>query len=189
MPEGSGAGSVELRAEIARMRDRQQIVELHDQYAAVLDAADYDALAPLFTDDAVVEGFPGSPVTGAATIARWLGDISTHHLVSQRMITNHRIALAGDRARVVAAFRSAHLDRADDDSDYLAHTHEGWYLSDVARVSDGWRFARLTRVNLTDALSDVMSGGTAVCEEVYRYVATPPSDRTTSRHVRRRGGP
>jgi ketosteroid isomerase-like protein len=198
MPEISGAGSAELpqvedgvlRAEVTRMRDREQIVELHDRYAAILDADDFDALASLFTDDAVLEGFSGGPVTGAATIARWLGDISTHHLASQRMMTNHRIALAGDRARAVVAFRSAHLDKAEggeadgveadgggeaDGGDYRAHSHEGWYLSDLARSPDGWRFDRVKRVNLADLMSGSATDRRTVRDEVYRY-ASAPSD-------------
>jgi ketosteroid isomerase-like protein len=218
VPETSQAGSAELpdvdhaelRAEVARMRDRERIVELHDRYAAILDADDFDALASLFTDDAMLEGFPGGPVTGASTIARWLGDISTHHVASQRMITNHRIALSGDRARVVVAFRSAHLDKADsgeadggeadggagsgedgsgedgrgerdgggeaDGGGHRAHTHEGWYLSDLARSPDGWRFDRLKRVNLADLVNGSATERRTVRDEVYRYASAPPSD-------------
>jgi SnoaL-like protein len=83
------------------------------------------------------------------------------------MISNHRIALDGDRARAIAAFRSSHLDKGNE-NEHPAHSHEGWYLGDLTRTADGWRFARLKRVNLAEVLTTSPKG--AAAEEIYRSV-------------------
>jgi SnoaL-like protein len=56
----------QLKAEVRELRDKQEIIELYDRFAATMDAGDYDGLAGLFTEGAVFEGMSGGPWTGSA---------------------------------------------------------------------------------------------------------------------------
>jgi hypothetical protein len=87
------------------------------------------------------------------------------------MISNHRIRVDRDSARCVAHYRSAHLDaNAEPGPIYkVTHSHEGWYLTELRRADDGWRFARLKHVSLTTADSATPTGR-AVMAEILAFV-------------------
>lgn len=176
-PRAHGPGS-EAEAELRRLVDRDAIVRLHDRLAAVLDAGDYDALAALFTDDGVLEGWSSTPGVeglwkGAATIGRRMREISTAHQASHRMMTNHRVQLDGDRARSSVAYRSSHLDREPEGPGFRPHSHEGWYVSELVRAAGGWRFARLRHVRLSEVIV-TSPEGRATADDVFRAVSDEP---------------
>jgi hypothetical protein len=129
---------------------------------------------------------------GSTEVVARLAAINAEHVGGHHMITNHHIVLAGDRARCVAYYRSAHLDLdAKPGPIYYGaggegagrsgtaqrgtttyrptHSHEGWYLSELRRTDPGWRFSRLKHVSLTQADSTTPQGR-AVIAEIFAFV-------------------
>lgn len=157
---------------IQSLADKAAIVELHDRFGALLDASDYEPLVDVFTSDAVVEGWGDEVWKGSAQVAKRLAEINADHVGSHRMITNHRVRVAEDRARCVAHYRSAHLDSdAAPGAIYRpTHSHEGWYLTELRRTDAGWRFSRLKHVSLTRADTSTAEGR-AVMAEILAFVA------------------
>jgi hypothetical protein len=157
---------VRITAELRRLVDRQAIIQLHDRFGAVLDSFEHDHLGDAFTADAVVEGWDDAPWKGSTQVVARLAAINAEHVGGHHMIANHRIGLEGDRARCVAYYRSAHLDLdATPGPIYKpTHSHEGWYLSELRRTDQGWRFSWLKHVSLTAADSTTPEGRAAVAE-------------------------
>ena len=143
----------ELRFEVRRLADRESIRDVFTRFAAAMDGQDWDLLATVFADDAVfdhsVEGWNGheSAVwTGQPRIRAEVEAGAGRHFASHHVITNHRIELDGDRARVVAYLHSVHLDdplRPDVHAD-----HGAWYLAALVRRAAGWRISWLTHKSL-----------------------------------------
>ncbi len=131
--------------------DRDELVELMSRYANMPDSQDWDELPrSVFCDEFTCDfGSLGAPVT---TFSRddwcqrmkqvFAGWTATHHA-----ITNHRIAIDGDRATIRAHVRAEHWAPPD----VAAGGPNCWlvvgFYDDVAvRTPDGWR---LISVKLT----------------------------------------
>jgi ketosteroid isomerase-like protein len=145
---GSDASVQELERRVARLADEEAIRCLLFEFAAASDGQDFDRLPELFTRDVVVE-HPKGAAHGRAEFIPQLRGALEQHFTSHHMITNIRIALAGDRARVVGYFHSVHLDdplRPDQHED-----HGGWYLAEVVRSAAGWQIDRLKQVSVWSA--------------------------------------
>jgi ketosteroid isomerase-like protein len=134
--------------------DKDAIIDLYARFAAALDACEWDALRRLFTEDAVLEWSPTEHWEGIDRIVEHVGEMNSAHPGSHRTMTNHRVALDGDRARAIAMYRSAHLDdveRGSGDVYRKTHSHEGWYMSELRRTPEGWRLAHVKHETLTRA--------------------------------------
>jgi uncharacterized protein (TIGR02246 family) len=143
-----------LRNDIEYLVDRAAIIDLHSRLAAALDDLDVSRLSALFTPDVVVTGWHNEEWTGNAhAVERLAAMNASHHLGSHRMVTNHLIEIAGDRARATAHYRSAHLDAIPEPGQYgTTHTHEGWYRTELVRADGSWLIARLEHTSLADTL-------------------------------------
>jgi ketosteroid isomerase-like protein len=119
---------------LEQIADRFEIGELLDRYAHAIDSWDWDLLATVFTDDAVVDfSSVGQYVEGDARI-RGLDAITAWYTEALRpffgvlhFMGNHRVLLDGD----TATSRSyMHV---------LSMPMGGVYESQVVRTADGWR--------------------------------------------------
>jgi hypothetical protein len=131
--------------------DRDELVELMSRYANVPDAQDWDELPRSVLCDEFACDFSslGVPATtfrrddwcqqSRHFFARWT---ATHHA-----ITNHRIAVDGDRASIRAHVRAEHWARPEAASGgpkcWLV---VGFYDNVAVRTPEGWR---LSSVKLT----------------------------------------
>jgi ketosteroid isomerase-like protein len=121
-------------------RDRLDIIELFNRYAAALDDRRWDELAKLYMPDATAEQPEGSPllvgpevIVGMISAAiDWLGP-TMHHL------GNYIVTVDGDRAKASCYVRGFHAGRGE---------HAGKSQETLARLSttlvrtpDGWRFS------------------------------------------------
>ena len=144
-----------LRAEIRSVRDRLDITELFSRFAAGMDAQDWDLLASVFADDAVFDhsgehwgkGFVADLQVGKPEVLRMMKIGVSRHFVSHHVITNHRMAIDGDRARAVTYLTSVHLD--DPQKPKTHEDHGAWYLTELRRASGGgWKISRIKHIGL-----------------------------------------
>jgi hypothetical protein len=93
-------------------RDRDELVELMSRYANIADTPDWDELPRSVLCEELVSDFSslGVPVTTSSrdewcrrSSRAFAGWTATHHA-----ITNHRIAVDGDRATIHAHVRAEH---------------------------------------------------------------------------------
>ncbi len=128
--------------------DRDELVELMSRYASIPDTQDWDVLPRTVLCDELSVDFSsfGAPVTTTSREAwcrqseqAFAGWTATHH-----GITNHQIAVDGDRASVRAHARVEHWAPSqvatEGPSCWLV---VGFYDNDAVRTSDGWRLSRL----------------------------------------------
>lgn len=152
------------------LSDRLAIEDLLSTFTATMDGQDLARLAELFTPDAVVES-PAGAFAGRDEVVAKVAEAVGGHFTSHHMISNVRVALAGDRARVVAYFHSVHLDDPEQPDQH--EDHGGWYLLELARSEQGWRFRWLKQVSVWSAANRRPKGPLApsVPEELSEFLA------------------
>ena len=138
--------------------DRDELVELMSRYATMSDTKNWDELPRTvfcaeFTSDFSSLGVPVTTV-GRDEWARqsrqaFAGWTATHH-----SITNHRIAIDGDRATIRAHVRAEHWAppevAAGGANSWLV---VGFYDNVAVRTPDGWRLSaiKLTAIHQENA--------------------------------------
>jgi hypothetical protein len=142
-----------LTATVNRLADRAAIIDLFSQFAAAMDVQDWDLLADVFSDDAIVDhsmetwdGEVEELWVGIDEVMAKMRDGISRHASGHHMITNHRVTIDGDHARAVAYLHSVHLDDAQHPE--VHGDHGGWYLCDLVRAGAGWKVARMKHVYL-----------------------------------------
>ena len=129
--------------------DRDELVELMSRYANVPDTQDWDELPRSVLCDEFATDFSSLGVP-ATTVSRddwcreskqaFAGWTATHHA-----ITNHRIAVDGDRATIWAHVRVEHWAppavSAGRPNCWLV---VGFYDNVAVRTPDGWRLSSVT---------------------------------------------
>jgi hypothetical protein len=130
----------------AELGDRLTILELIGSLALVLDAKDWDALGPLFTDTVFHDRTSltgGEPLTLGRDdfVAGWRQTLegldAVHH-----MITNHVISIDGDEATCTANMQGTHMLVNASGGPFW--TVGGRHDYRLRRTADGWRIAGLT---------------------------------------------
>jgi hypothetical protein len=135
-----------MEGAMTEQHDRDELVELMSRYANVPDAQDWDELPRLvfcdeFTSDFSSLGVPVMTCSREAWCQRtklaFAGWTATHHA-----ITNHRIAVDGDRATIQAHVRVEHWAppevAAGGPSCWLV---VGFYDDVAVRTPEGWRLS------------------------------------------------
>ena len=127
--------------------DRQAIHDLIADYCYSFDAADHDAFAELFSDDAVF-GRAGSEVEGKEAIrelirTRWIEESTPR----RHMVSNIRLSEPepDGTVRGKAMFLVAIATTGESRARILA---TGWYDDVYVRTPEGWKFAH--RLNYVD---------------------------------------
>ncbi|MBV8960166.1 MAG: nuclear transport factor 2 family protein [Actinobacteria bacterium] len=140
--------------------DRDELVELMSRYATMSDTKEWEELPRTvfcdeFTSDFSSLGTPARTVTRDAWCAQskraFAGWTATHHL-----ITNHRIAVDGDRATIRAHVRAEHWAppevAAGGPNCWLL---VGFYDNAAVRTADSWRLSVL-RLTVTYQENDAL---------------------------------
>lgn len=125
--------------------DRLAIIEVTHRYCWALDSRDWGLLDDVFAADATAE--LRSPVlVGRDAIRDRISTAietldATHH-----MVTNHLVAIDGDRATCRCYLQSQHIRNAAIGG--VNFIIAGWYEDELRRTADGWRvsFRRLVQV-------------------------------------------
>ena len=122
------------------------------RFGVGVDTNDSNLLETVFSDDAVVDfspcgrkmGLDFSVLTGAETIVHFLG-ASVKTQITSHVITNGRVHLTGDGAKLQALVDATHILREDDSQRCQMRN---WYQAELVEVEDQWRIFRLTIDNV-----------------------------------------
>lgn len=132
--------------------DKFAVIETLYRFAAGIDLKDRELLASAFTDDAVSDFRPAAAKAGftypvlegraaiVSALSQALNQFDTTHTVS-----NPRVTLDGDRARMDALVEAQHVPRNDPSRHYLMKNR---YDVELLRTTQGWRIKRTTVDNV-----------------------------------------
>ncbi len=127
--------------------DHLQVMDALYRFGAGVDHGDAGLLASAFSGDAVVDFTPCGRalglnfplMTGAGTIVGFLGATAATQTTTH-VVTNGRVHVAGDAARLRALVDATHLAR-DDQSRRFGMVN--WYEAELVRTGIPWRIRRL----------------------------------------------
>jgi hypothetical protein len=135
-------------AAVADLRDRAEITDALYRFALGQDLKDRDLFASAFTADAELDFRPAAARWGGeppvmsgrdaivdAILAMFTGRVDTTH-----QVTNPRITINGDTARLTALVEAQHLLTADPGTHALLKNP---YTVDLVRDGDFWRICRM----------------------------------------------
>ena len=124
----------------SELMERAAINDLLDDYAFAVDSRNWDLLHSLFTPDAVLDyTAAGGPCGPCDDVLRWITASLPAVTLSQHLLSNRRIRLTGDEARVRTELLNPLLFAGDDGTQMLLLG--GRYDDRVRRTPDGWKFA------------------------------------------------
>jgi len=145
--------------------DRAAIIDVMSAYATGLDARDWTLWRSIFVDEAVFDlsSWSGQPARrlDSDRVVAGQARIFAELAVTQHFITNHRIVIEGDRARVLAHMRAEHWSDVPGPG-RGRYTMFGYYDDKLIRTANGWKIAEM-QLNVTRT-----EGDRAVMEEATR---------------------
>ncbi|GAA2804097.1 nuclear transport factor 2 family protein [Kitasatospora sp. CM 4170] len=135
-------------AVIAELRDRAEITDALHRFALGQDLRDRELFASAFAEDAELDFRPaaarwgGEPpvMTGRDTIVDTILAMFTGRVETTHQVTNPRIAVDGDTARLTALVEAQHLLSADPSTHALLKNP---YTVDLVRDGRRWLIRRL----------------------------------------------
>jgi 3-phenylpropionate/cinnamic acid dioxygenase small subunit len=150
---------------LERLLDRAALADVLSAYATGLDARDWVLWRSVFLDEVVFDlsSWSGEPARRlsadrvVAAQARIFGELTA----TQHFITNHRITIDGDRARVLAHMRAEHWSDSPG-AGAGRYTMFGYYDDKLTRTKLGWKIAEM-QLNVTRT-----EGDRAVMDEAVR---------------------
>ena len=127
----------DLRAEVRKLSDRLEIIDLFYRFAAGMDGQDWTLLGGVWADDAVVDhtathwgkGVVTEKQHGREEVMDAMKKGVSRHFVSHHVITNPRIALNGDRARAKGSRRpitAGDFNAERESADRIRHLNRSW---------------------------------------------------------------
>ena len=132
------------------LSDRLEIDDLLTTYTMAIDQGDWDALDRVFTPDAHIDySATGGKAGPFPEVKAWLAETLPMFSGMQHFITQKKVDLDGDTARVRAYFLNPMvMDQADGRKWQM--DIGGAYVHDLVRTPDGWRSRRLEEELLWD---------------------------------------
>jgi 3-phenylpropionate/cinnamic acid dioxygenase small subunit len=119
--------------------DRIEIDDLLTRYATAVDTRDWDLYQSVFTADAVIDYTSSGGIRGElAEVTKWLSDALSIFSMSQHMVTNRDIRLAGDTATSRSYFYNP-MGRTERDGTLALMFVGGYYRDQLRRTAAGWR--------------------------------------------------
>lgn len=125
--------------------DRQAIVDLTHAYSYAIDDKRYQDLRAVFTADARTD-YGTIECNGIDEIIAKVEGSTSHMDATMHVVTNHRVALQGDRAAAVCYLQAQHVKSGLQAGEL--YTIGGRYEDELVRTDEGWRFSfrRLVRI-------------------------------------------
>ncbi|MFC7615210.1 nuclear transport factor 2 family protein [Actinokineospora soli] len=135
-------------ADAADLRDRTEIIDALYRFALGQDLQDAPLFASAFTEDAVLDFRPAAarwgaepPVmSGRDTIVTTILGSFTDRVFTTHQVTNPRVAVTGDTARLTALVEAQHLLTADHATHALL---KNLYAVDLVRDGARWLIRHL----------------------------------------------
>jgi 3-phenylpropionate/cinnamic acid dioxygenase small subunit len=123
----------------AETLDRIEIDSLLTRYATAVDTRDWDLYQTVFTADAVIDYTSSGGIRGElAEVTKWLADALSIFSMSQHMVTNRDIRVAGDTATSRSYFYNP-MGRTKRDGSLDLMFVGGYYRDQLRRTGEGWR--------------------------------------------------
>jgi 3-phenylpropionate/cinnamic acid dioxygenase small subunit len=121
---------------VTALVDRQAVVDVLYRYATALDTRDWDLLRTCFVPAAVCDfGELGGVNEGTEAIVETIRSALEPFSVTQHIVTNVVVDLAGDAARSTCHHQGQHVFAGEDRSWFVG----GTYRDRLVRSRDGWR--------------------------------------------------
>lgn len=132
--------------------DKIAVIETLYRFAAGIDLKDKELLSTAFADDAVSDfgpaaakvGFEYPVLSGKATIVSALSE-ALSQLDTTHTVSNPRVSVEGDTARIDALVEAQHVPRNDPSRHYLMKNR---YDVELVRQDTGWVIKRNTVDNV-----------------------------------------
>lgn len=147
--------SDELANELTRLIDRLAITDVISNYATGLDARDWTLWRSVFLDEVRFDlsswTGQGPRLLNADRVVRAQARDFAELICTQHFMTNHRVSIQGDRARVLAHMRAEHwivTDPSSNDQATERYTMFGYYDDKLVRTADGWKISEM-QLNVT----------------------------------------
>ena len=118
------------------LRDRLEIHDLVNRYAAGVDRRDFDIVASCFAPDVRVVGWGGREFADRDELIEFISGVAAFDM-TMHMMGNQRIAVRGDTASVVTKAMLAHRLRRPDGTLYELNVDNARYVERLRRVDDG----------------------------------------------------
>jgi 3-phenylpropionate/cinnamic acid dioxygenase small subunit len=123
------------------LADRIEIDDLLTRYATAVDTRDWDLYQTVFTPDALIDYTSSGGIRGTlAEVTEWLSDALSGFSMSQHLVTNRDIRVAGDTATSRSYFYNP-MGRTKRDGTLALMFVGGYYRDQLRRTGDGWRIA------------------------------------------------
>lgn len=130
----------------SELADRAAIGDVLDDYAAAVDGRQWDLLHSLFTPDAVLDyTASGGPRGSRDAVLDWISASLPAVTLTQHLLTNRRIRVAGDEATARTELLNPLLFAADGGTQMLLLG--GRYDDRLRRTDQGWKLTE--RVHTT----------------------------------------
>lgn len=147
------APAVDSRAVTAELRDRAEIADALYRFGLGQDIKDRDLFASAFTADAELDFRPAAAAWGAEppvmagrdTIVTTILAMFTDRVNTTHQVTNPRITIDGDTARMTALVEAQHLLIADPSTRALLKNP---YQLELVRDGDRWLIHRMRIENV-----------------------------------------
>lgn len=144
----SPSGAAVSAAALQEMRDRTEIIDALYRFGLGQDLKDKDLFASAFADDAELDFRPAAVkwgsepplMSGRDTIVTTILGLFTGRVDTTHQVTNLRVAIDGDAARLTALVEAQHL-RSSDHSTYALLKNP--YDVDLIRDGDRWLIRRM----------------------------------------------
>ena len=124
-----------MTLDIQFLSDYVEIRQLNARYNRLADSGDGDAYAQMYTEDAEFHIVGNQTYCGREEIA----SAAAATKVTVHVTTEPEIEIDGDaatqRVRMLSVYRAEDLSR----NDFVA---SGWYVDELKRTADGWRYYR-----------------------------------------------
>lgn len=134
------------------VENKLAVIDALYRYAAGIDFKDAALIKSAFTEDAVSDfrpagakaGFEYPVLTGKDVIAEALIN-SLRPIITTHAVTNPRVTIDGDKARLEAIVEAQHLPESDTSRHYLMKNR---YDVELKKQQDGWFICRVTVDNV-----------------------------------------
>ena len=124
---------------LAAIADRLAIQDLLTRYCRAIDTRDWDLLDTVFTADARVDYTAAGGIRGAfPEVKAWLAEVLPRFAMTQHVVANHDIRVAGDTATSrVYVYNPMGTRNAAGGLDLFFFG--GYYVDRLVRTAEGWR--------------------------------------------------
>jgi len=127
--------------DLQQLLDRTAIVDVVNRYATGLDRRAWPLLRSIFSDEIDMEFSSVGMKPGRYSADRWVRSAEVLFAgfgPTQHTLTNHAVAVEGDKAETVVYMQAEHfiVDDAPEDNRW---TIGGYYTHELLRSAEGWR--------------------------------------------------